>query len=163
MDVDTFVLIARYFWVLFIAVTCINGAIFHLRARRESREHPELAAGYATLVRGWFFWGNLPWMVMGLGVVIGGVPTVFHFFVPRQGDPWVLVWFASSIVVYVLGTFWIFLRGGAEMLARHYGLFSGSVRSTSPTVVKTYYLSMLVPGIVAMVVMFSWNPPLPFP
>ena len=158
---DLFVLLFRHSWVLFIVVTCINGAVFYWRTRRESREHPELAGGYATLVRGWFFWGNLPWVVMGLGVMVGGIQTTFHFFVPRQGDPWVLAWFASLAAIYVLGTYWIFFRGGAAMLARHYGIFSSAARSTSPGVVKTYYLMMIVPGIAAMVMMFLWNPPLP--
>ena len=158
---DLYVFLFRHSWVIFIVVTCINGAVLYRRARRESREHPELAEGYATLVRGWFLWANLPWVVMGLGVVVGGVPTTFHFFVPRQGDPWVLAWFASIIVIYVLGTYWIYFRGGAEMLARHYGIFSGAVSRTSPGVVKTYYLLMIVPGVVAMVAMFLWRPALP--
>jgi hypothetical protein len=79
------VLLFRYFWLVFIVVTCANAAMWWRRAQAVIAQHPERRESYRRLVLGFVVWGNLPWVVMGLGIVIGGVPTVFHYFNPRNG------------------------------------------------------------------------------
>jgi hypothetical protein len=47
--------------------TFLNAAIFALRGRREIEMHPELREGHRSITRGFVTWGNLPWVVMGVG------------------------------------------------------------------------------------------------
>ena len=145
-------------------MTCVNGLSLYLRTRRAVGTNAELARGYATLVRGWFFWMNLPWVVMGLGGVMGGAPTVFHFLSPRTGDPWVIAWWVSLAAVYVVTGYWIFRRNGAEVVSRlpmpqrRHPLGGGA---PSPAVTKLYVGLMMAPGLVAFVVLLVTDPPLP--
>ena len=87
----------RHAWLMFVAVTVANALILKFRSRGYIRERPELAAGYTRLFRGVLFWGNLPWLVMGIGIELGGVPGIFSYFRPRDGNPYVLAWFAAVL------------------------------------------------------------------
>ncbi len=149
-----FVFISRHGWVLFVLVTCLNGAIWWYRARRRIAETPELEPGYRRLIRGWLIYGNIPWLVMGLGILVGGVPTIWHFFNARNG-PFVLAWYVSVVVLWVLSVYWLFFRGGAEALVAHPGLFRSPVQS--PRAVKAYFLLALAGGITGLLMMLFGN------
>jgi hypothetical protein len=163
---ELFGLISKYFWVIAIIVTGINWVMFRKRARKRIHENPSLKEGYEALFRGYLIWLNLPWVVMGIGCTVGGVPSVLHYFRPRDGDPYVLAWFASVLFLWVFGTFWLLFRGGAESLARHpgavefrYGLKSKDI--TSPAWIKAFWLLALTGGVVGFVVMWSMDIPIP--
>jgi hypothetical protein len=145
-------LIARWVWLLFIAVTFANALILKFRAQSYIRQQPELAAGYQQLFRGVLFWGNLPWVVMGIGIVFGGVPNILSYFRPRDGNPFVLAWFGTVITIYLLGFYWLFARHGAEFLAEHAGLLRGGIKS--PKAIRLYYCLMVAGGVAGMCVMF---------
>jgi hypothetical protein len=152
-------IMTKWFWAVCIAATLLNAGIFRFRARRHIRGNPALADGYATLIRGFVLWGNIPWVVMGVGCLLGGVPSIDHFLRPREGNPFVLAFFASVFLVWVLGTYWLLFRGGAEMLVEHPGLLNMDFRS--PLMVKLFWLLCLAGGIVAVTVMFATEVPWP--
>ena len=151
-------LLLRHFWIAFIAVTCINIIIWRFRGRRYIEANPELEDGYARLTRGALLWGNAPWIVMGFGCTFGDVPSVFHYFRPRDGNPYVLAFFASVIVLWIAGFRWLFFRNGAEELIKHPGLFNWNI--TSPTFIKLIYTLCVFSGVIALVMMFVIDVPL---
>jgi hypothetical protein len=152
-------LVFKHFWVMFIAVTFANGAIWWRRSAKHRANNPQLSDGYRSVILGFVTWGNLPWVIMGAGILIGGVPSIFHFFDPRSGNAFVLAWFGSIIILWVLGTYWLFLRGGAELLASLPGLLQPPL--TSPQAVKALWLIAVAGGIAAFVAMFSGAIPVP--
>ncbi len=144
------VFFSRHGWLLFVLVTCANGAIWWYRARRRTADAPALGPGYRRLIRGWLIYGNLPWLVMGIGMVIGGVPTIWHFFDPKNG-PFVLAWYASVVLLWALSIYWLFFRGGAEALVAHPGLLRSPVNS--PRAIKLYFLLALAGGVAGLLMM----------
>lgn len=136
-----FTAIDKWFWAAAIGITCLNAVIFHVRAKRLIREHPDLADGYTAIVRGTLIWGNIPWIIMGIGCLVGGVPSASHFIHPEDGNPFVLAFDGSIFLLWCLGTFWLFFRGGAEMLVKHPGLLSTDFGS--PRSVKLFWLLCL--------------------
>jgi hypothetical protein len=157
--VFVFEIVSRYFWVIAIIVTCINIVSLKMRSRRHIKANPELAEGYAVLIRGYLLWMNVPWIVMGIGCTIGGIPAVWYFFRPRDGNPYVLAWFASVFLLWVLGTHWLFFKGGAEMLVKHPGIFSTDIKR--PSLVKLLWLASLFGGVIGAVMMWTVDIPLP--
>jgi hypothetical protein len=157
---DLFSLLTKWFWAVSIIVTLLNTAIFRSRASRQIQANPKLQEGYRTLIKGLVFWGNLPWVIMGVGCVFGGVPSVFHFFRPRDGNPFVLAFFASVFLEWILGTYWLVYRGGAQMLVTHPGLFNLDLKT--PRMVVLFWFLSLAGGIFAVIMMFSREIPLPF-
>jgi len=147
-------LIFRQAWILFIAVTSLNGFIWWWRAQPRIAENPALEAGYRRLIKAWLIWGNLPWLVMGAGIVFGGVPSTFHYFNPRNG-PFVIAFYVTVVVLWIATFYWMFFRGGAETLIAHPGLFN--VPGNRPWVLKAYFLVCLAGGIVGLSMMIFGN------
>jgi hypothetical protein len=156
---NPFMILARWFWVVFILFTIVHAVLLRSRAQRHIRENPDLADGYTTLIRGFVFWCNIPWVVMGIGTLFGGVPTMFDFFRPREGNPFVLAFFGSLVFLWIMGTFWILFRGGAEMLVKHPGFFN--VDFKSPLMLKLFWLLCLAAGIVGIITFFAMDAPMP--
>lgn len=127
-------------------------------------QDPSLKAGYDKLIRGYLFYNSLPWVVMGLGSVLGGVPSVWHYLKPREGNPFVLSWFVTVFCLVGFRTFWLFFWGGAEMLSRHPGfIMFGGKEITSPTLIKTLWLLGLMGAILGVVLMWFVFADFPMP
>lgn len=152
-------LLFQHFWVAFIVVTCLNGAIWWKRSRSHREQDPTLTEGYRTLIRGFVTWGNIPWVVMGAGILFGGVPSVFAYFDPKSPNLFVTAWFGSLFLVWGAGTYWLFARGGAEMLARHPGIIQPEL--AVPSRLKVIWLLALAGGIGALTAMYlaDFRPP----
>lgn len=142
----------RHMWVLFMGATCVTALLWWNRGRTEAAGNPELAAGYRSLVRGFLIYGNLPWLVMGIGIVAGGVPSAVHYFDLRNG-PFVILFYVTIVALWVASTYWVFVRGGAEALIRHPGLFNIDIQA--PWAIKMTFLLSLAAGVTALAAMLS--------
>ena len=159
-----FKIISKYFWVAAILVTCVNVVMLKRRPKPDIEDDPEASEDYSRLIRGYLFWMNLPWIVMGIGCTIGGVPTVFHYFRPRDGNPFVLAWWGSVLILYILSIYWMFFCKGAEKLAKYrmisYSSFRNAGYISSPKMVKLALLLCLTGGLIAAIMMWTIDMPL---
>jgi hypothetical protein len=130
----------------------------HGRAQRQIKTRPELRDGYLALIRKFVTWNNLPWVVMGVGCIIGKVPSVFSFFRPRDGNPYVLAFFGSIFLLWGLITYWLGFQGGAQTLADCPGLMNFNFRS--PRMVMAFWFLCLAGGIFAVFMLFTQDVPL---
>ena len=151
-----FQIFLRHAWLVFVAVTCINVLYLKVHSRQQIRQRPELAAGYRRLIRGYLFWGNLPWIIMGVGLELGGLPTINSYFRPRDGNPFVLAFFIAVIGEWILSFWWLFFARGAEFLAEHPGVFGGLRR---PIIIRLYSSLCLAGGVAG--VLFMWFSDIP--
>ena len=85
--------------------------------------------------------------------MVGGVPGIFDYFKPADGNPYVMTFYGSVFFVWILGTWWLFFRNGAEMLVDHPGLFNRDFQST--VTIKVVWLLMITGGIAAVSFLFS--------
>jgi hypothetical protein len=142
------------FGVVFILVTCLNGAAWWRRGQKHIDEEPALAPGYKKLIRGWLISGNLPWIVMGFGILYGGVPTMWHYFSPKNG-PFVILFYGTVVAEWIAMVYWTFFRRGAEQLVAHPGLLN--IPSSRPWAVKVYILACLAGGVAGLLMMIFGN------
>jgi hypothetical protein len=145
------------FWVIAIGITCINAYQLRSRAQKEIELNPDLADGYAQLVKGYLIFLNLPWLVMGLGIIVGGTRNVFDYLDPRGGNAYVMIFHVTVIVLWVLSVFWIYFAGGADFLVRHPGAMNIEVKS--PLVLKLLFGLMLLGGFAGEIAMWFLRPP----
>ena len=150
----------RYFWALALAISIVNAATTWVRSRADVSRDPELGPGYTKLVIGILTWANIPWLVMGYGVMVGGVPSIWYYFRPQDRDPYVLAWFASIFLLWMLGTVWIYAWGGADMLARHTAGFRGRAMVSSAKSIKAVWALSLAGGVAGFVFMLLMDVPL---
>jgi len=148
----------KFLWLLCLLVTVGNAYFFKRGARELIAERPELAEGYEKVFKGFLFFGSLPWVVMGIGILSGSVHAFSDFFRPREGNPFVLAFHAVLIAIYALIVKWIYFGNGAEFLVKHRLVgFSGLIERDfkSPTSVTVAIALPLAAGAVAMYVMWS--------
>jgi hypothetical protein len=143
-------LFERHTGFVFIAFTCLNGAVWWWRAQPYIARNPRLKEGYRRLILGWLVWGNVPWLVMAAGDLFGNIRSVFYFFNPRNG-PFAVAFFCSVVAMWALTIFWLFFRQGAEQLIEHPGFLNSPVNE--PWAVKALTIVMIAFGIVALVTM----------
>ena len=153
---EPFNIVGRYFWLLAIAVTTVNAAIWWHRAQANIAARPELEVGYRRLIRGLLVYGSIPWLVMGAGIVFGRVDGVFSYFNPKNG-PYVVAWYASVVILWLLSAAWLFFMRGAEQLIEHPGLLN--LPSQNPRVVKAFFLLCLAGGLVGLSIMLFGEAP----
>ncbi len=144
----------RHAWLLFIAVTCINAVIWWRRARPRIAANPALEPGYRQMIKGLLIYGNLPWVVMGAGILSGAVPSTFHYFNPRNG-PFVVAFYITVVALWIATFYWLFFRRGAEALLEYPGLLNIPIKR--PWAVKVYFLLCLAGGVVGLSMMIFCN------
>ncbi len=119
-----------------------------------------MAQGYKKLVLGFIVWGNIPWVVMGLSFLDGGVTSIEEFLRPREGNLWVLGWYLLVVFLWGLELWWLFFRDGAKALVDHPGLFN--IPLSKPSHVKILSCVGVLAGIVAMVIAFGHDMLVPY-
>jgi len=148
-------ILLKHVWVAFIAVTCINAIVWWSRGEPHRIRDPQLTPGYQTLIKGFLIWGNIPWVVMAVGILYGGVPSAISFFSPREGNLFVMAFFASIFLVWIAGTYWLFLADGASKMVRYPGLLQPNI--SSPTILKLFWLTGVAAGVAATWMMYQGN------
>ena len=154
-------LIFRHGWILFVVVTALNALIGKFRSRKYISENPGLGPGYDKLLRFTLFWQNLPWLLMGLSIETGRVHSVFSYFHPRDGNPFVSAWFCLVFAEWLFGFWWLFFRNGAELIANHPGFFQHQPKSAA--MVKLLYCIVILGSILGFTSMWRWGQDVPEP
>jgi hypothetical protein len=146
-------IIDKTFWLIAIGVTSVNAYLLRSRAAAEIARNPELQEGYDQLFKGYLICLNLPWVVMGLGILMGGAHGVTDYFDPRAGNLYVLAFHVTVFVLWGLMIFWVYLAGGAEFLVRYPGVMNVDIQS--PSLLKFLLALMLVGGMAGEIAMWS--------
>lgn len=129
-------------WLFFLALGLLNLVAIQRRLRPLCASIPELAAGYRRLLYGAVFWMCLPWLVMGVGSTVGGVPTIIHFLRPATGGPFAWAFVAVVYAEFLLLGWWAIWGGGAEALVRHPGVIS--FRTDSVVTMRRFLVGSVV-------------------
>jgi hypothetical protein len=152
--------LAEYLWLIFIAFTALSALVWRFRGRRHIEQHPELCEGYNKLTRGLAVWGSIPWLLVGLGQLTGGVTSPDEYLRPSEANPWVLAPYLAAICIWAAFLWWLFRRGGAQVIADHPGLFNFPL--TKAGSVKLLAGLTTVSILIAMVALFTHGMMLPY-
>jgi len=148
----------KLFWLIAIAITCANAYILYSRSKVEVARDSGLKEGYDKLLKGYLIFMNVPWVIMGIGIVVGGV-QILDYSNPEAGNPYVLAFHFNGLVLWALFAFWIYFRGGAEFLVKHPGWMNYNIKS--PLALKSLFAIFLLSGAVAEIAI--WFTAFPFP
>jgi hypothetical protein len=152
-------IILKYIWGIAIAGGCVGAFIMGLRMKETTTK------ARLKMMLGAAFWLNVTWIVMGIGFTIGGVPSIWNYLRPRDGNTFVLVWWASVLALYIIGSYWIFLGQGAAKLAKsgviRYRSAGKTTTVSSEKGIKLIFLLNLAGAIIFAAVVWFVNIPLP--
>lgn len=76
-------LIFKHVWIIFIAVTIINGLVIKHRSKKCIAQNPELEEGYNKLFKGLIIYGNIPWVIIMIGNLCGITQSFLNTFNPK--------------------------------------------------------------------------------
>jgi hypothetical protein len=145
-------LFLRYVWLFMLLGVALSTGYLWFRARNRIAKNPDLKEGYNRLFKGFFISMSIPWLVMGIGIILGGVSSFVDFSQPKGGNPFVLGFWLTVFLLLMLGVWWVYFREGAEFLAKHPGGLGAEI--TSPILVKLYFGVMCIVGIVVLVTLW---------
>ena len=149
-----FSLIFKHVWVLFIGVTLVNAFVLKFQSKKYIEQNPALEEGCEKLFRGYMFYMNLPWVVLGIGMILGGFDSVFDLlFGFRNGNIFTLLFFGTVIFLWILGIVWIYFLKGAEFLVEYPGALNSNVKS--PLMIKIWFALSLTGGILGLIFMLN--------
>ena len=155
----------KHFWVGGILATIINAFVMRHRSKEFIVASPELTPGYNKLFYGMMFFGNIPWIIAGIGVLIGTTDGIFDYLNPRDLNPMVLIFHFSIIILWILFVWWIYFGRGAEFIEDHPGFLQvhlfGRMYSPSARQIKVLFPLILIGGIACMILL--WMIDIPFP
>ena len=137
------------FWILLILGSVYNAFLLKLRSRKFIQKQPELREGYDRLFIGELIYLNIPWVIAGVGIILGGVPGLFSYLTSGSGNLFILAFQLSIGVLCVLIGWWVFFKGGAEFLAKHPGALGPAIQS--PALIRVLIGLLVAFGIFAIV------------
>ncbi|HVK56448.1 MAG TPA: hypothetical protein VM532_15655 [Burkholderiales bacterium] len=103
-----FRLLSEYFWLI-----ALSFSAFNYRKARGAIATSQASKGAIYLQR-FALCASLPWVVMGLGQILGFTPTIWHYFRPQDGNPFVIAWLAVILVLTCAYAWWVLFAGGAQ-------------------------------------------------
>lgn len=152
---DIFHFISKYFWLIALGFAALNYAkakrglvaVAPSQAASLGHEHSEgevllkrLAIGFA-----------LPWAMMGVGQLSGSTPTVWNYFRPQDGNPFVIAWFALNFATSCLYAWWVLFGSGASKMRTFnlVGVF-GQHTETPPSTFSIKAFALLGPLVITL-------------
>lgn len=139
----------KYFWILGLLSALWNTHVFKITASRVIAAKPELASGYRRYVLAELAFYSLPWLVMGLSILVGGVDGIRDYLQPCVVNPFVVAFYVMAVAQFSALAAWVWFGGGVEFLVK----YSEGV-ATSPGRVKLTCTAMLL--LVLIVPVWLW-------
>ena len=109
----------QYFWIFIVFVIAANGVVWRIAARDRINADPLLRKPLNRLYGGFVFWLSLPFLMMGLSIISGGVDNVLDYLTADIGNPHILGLYALIFAEDALFIYWVFFRRGDHFLALH--------------------------------------------
>ena len=137
----------HYFWAIAIGISLINYVI----GRRRIVAAIGLSHGQPSDMLGLFgrlcLFSNMPWLVMGWGLLYGGVPSVFSYLQPQDHNPYVSCWYGSLLLLAIVNALWILLADGAGKVRelQQLGAFGSRQKSAATPAWTIKLLAILGP------------------
>lgn len=138
-----------------LVINVIDAAIVWWKVQKRIRENPALRPGYLTLIKVFLLAKSVPWLVMGIGVMKGGLSWQ-DYLDPNRSNPWVVAWLLSLLFLLLLYFYWICFRQGAEILIRYPGVLRRN--RNNPKIFKIEATISLFIFVVATIVFFAQKP-----
>ncbi len=111
---DLFRFISDYFWLIALGFSAFN----YVKAKRDLSAQPPTVSGTnenAEVYLSRFAIASAsPWLVMAAGQISGATPSVWYYFRPQDGNPFVLAWLGVIFILSTAFAWWVLFAGGAR-------------------------------------------------
>ncbi len=127
MQLSTNPIIDKYVWIACILATIVNVNSFRMASKIYITQNPSLQDGYNKIFKSILFYGNIPWVIMGMGNLLGLTSGMLDYLFPKEMNPIVLIFHSSIIILGIFLIKWIYFNKGAEFLEQHPGIITKKI------------------------------------
>jgi hypothetical protein len=110
---NSFGFISKYFVLLCIAAAGVNYLLAGRFGGRPANPSVDQEKRIRYLRVLWTV-SVLPFLVLGFGQLVGGVPNVWAVFRPQDRNPYVWAFHGTILAIYLVNAWWVFFRDGAR-------------------------------------------------
>jgi hypothetical protein len=89
----------RYLWVFFLLMGLVNCFLGWRSLLTHIQNNEALKSKYRALFIQYAIWTNLPWVVMGAGILLGKTAGVLDYLVPSSGNSTVVLWWVLFFIL----------------------------------------------------------------
>src|SRR6266853_5384020 len=109
---SSFDLLSRYFWLIALGMCALQYARSVNRAGlvADDSDTREVVDRYRRV---WFAAQAMPWLIMGVGILSGSTRSIWDFFLPQDGNVFVLTFITFAFAESLAVIWWAF-SGGAK-------------------------------------------------
>jgi hypothetical protein len=119
-------LFIKHFWLTMVVAHGINCLWRRFNIKEHIRADSNRKKGYNEFLRGCFIIGNLPSLIIGVGVLTGTINTTFDALDRNISNPIPFAIMITLLAIWTAGVVWIYFKNGAKFLEKHPGLFFNS-------------------------------------
>jgi hypothetical protein len=94
---------------------------------------------------------------MGSGVLLGSTPSIWHYFRPQDGNPFVLAFIGSIFILSVISAGWVMFGDGVSKIVEfQLPPYSRTTAGNNPTIMKVLlaigplFIALWVFGVIQM-------------
>ncbi len=118
--------------------------------------NPDDASKYRTAYWGSVLYMGIIWTPMIVGIFIGKVPTMLHFFVRDTGNPYINSYWMVQLALSIIGIIWVFFLSGAEFIEKYYlPLMSIRSKGSNPVLTSPSFIK-LIPVFSFIAIIILW-------
>ena len=150
---NLFVILSKDFWLICIGVAAVNYLLSNRAGNSDQNRAVDRERRRHYL--GWF-WGlsAMPWLVVGFGQTVGGVPSIWAYFRPQDRNPYVWSFYASILALYIVVSYWVLFRDGAR-IAEELRLVKFNAPGTSGAV-SAFWIKVMAIGSFPFFALWLW-------
>ena len=127
MQLSTNPIIDKYVWIACILATIVKLNSIRMTSKIYVKQNPSLQDGYNKIFKSILFYGNIPWVIMGMGNLLGLTSGMLDYLFPKEMNPIVLIFHSSIIILWIFHLKWIYFNQGAEFLEKHPGFITKKI------------------------------------
>lgn len=148
-------LILKHAWVFLVVMTVANGITWWIRGAPTRKQHPERVSSYRRLVIYFIIGGNLPWLMLAGAAIFDDAAFPVLPLLLQPPTFWGIACYASLYTVLSALVYYVFRRGGAEVLSQHPGLLNHPEVSRRPVAWKAIAAGGLIWNILMLFVFIA--------
>ena len=143
-------------------INSVNAFSIPKRNQSYIDEKPERKQGYQKAFLYFLIFGNLPFLIMAVGMLSGMTNSIFDYLSISQLNPIVLLFYGSVLLIWLLIIKFIFFNRGIKFLNEHPGIihtrgFNSATNTLDETTVKAMTLLMAIGYVITLIVLWNFD------
>ena len=149
-------LIAKYFPLFAVLYNLIPALLYTKRFESVNNSNGEVDNKIKLAYWGSAIYMLVFWTPMLIGIFIGNVPTMLHFFIRRIDNPYIISYWITVAIISIVGFIWVMFFNGAQFINDYYLPLQASRKSQRKSKSVSPGMIKLIASIGPIIILLIW-------